>query len=78
MLSFTHRHNIRGLSPEPKKYCNQHAGFSEEEGGEWITSADGMRRTFKCAGCIRTEKERARETTVSMPRVSVALLKAAL
>lgn len=55
----TQRYSSRVLVVDTKKYRTQHAGFSEERAGEWVSSKDGLRRTFKCAGCIQNEKGRA-------------------
>lgn len=41
-----------------KRFCNNCRIYQQIDGGFWIASANGMRRRWKCAGCICRAKER--------------------
>ena len=48
------------LFTDPKKYCVRHEGRADD--GEWVISADGLRRQFVCGNCMQHEKQRAQDS----------------
>lgn len=40
------------------RYCTNCNLTRNAEGGKWIVYANGLRRRWKCAGCVDSEKRR--------------------
>jgi hypothetical protein len=40
------------------RFCTNCNHTQKAEGGKWIVYANGLRRRWKCGGCIRKELER--------------------
>lgn len=41
-----------------ERYCNTCLVYHKIAGGKWIHSANGLRRKWKCAGCLQRAQER--------------------
>lgn len=40
------------------RFCTQCKSYPPKDGGKWIPISGGLRQRWKCAGCLKRQKER--------------------